>query len=310
MEDVFEEEDEEESVAVKHGTIASEAEVEACNSTVEAANILNTSDVTESVQQKTVVQGLETQPITVVASTIVDPQSPLPTPDELDYYDSQSLTPDRGVSPVEVVEDYEEPRANLIDRDSDSTLTPTLTPDGSKEPQPIITFGHTHQPRSIMTPDTNSRSAFSTPELGPVQVYEPTRLGTANSSIVEYRSLSFGEPGPEVRMSVDDVPSLTSSRSTATSPANHAFGRPGSAVYIDHPRAHSIVSTTSFIERTRKRSSIVSLSRLVGLERSKLNIETRPQSQHMPPTSPVKSKKTKRLSKLLNFWRPKNTAQR
>jgi hypothetical protein len=124
--------------------------------------------------------------------------------------------------------------------------------------------------------------------------------------------LSFGEPGPEVRMSVDDVPSLTSSRSTATSPANHAFGRPGSAVYVDpfSHRAQSIASTTSFIERTRKRSSIASLSRLVGFERSKLNIESRPQSQHMSPTtSPMKSKKTKRLSKLLNFWRPKNAAQ-
>jgi len=222
------------------------------------------------------------------------------------------LTPGRGVSPVEVVEDYEEPRACLLDRDSDSTLTPTLTPDGPKEPQTLLPLSHTPQPRSIMTSDTTGGSTFSTPELGPVQVYEPTRLGTANSSIVEYRSLSFGEPGPEVRISVDDVPSLTSSRSTATSPANHAFGRPGSAVYVDQfPRAQSIGSTISFIERTRKRSSIASLSRLVGLERSKLNIESRPQSQHMPPTtSPVKSKKTKRLSKLLNFWRPKNAAQR
>lgn len=322
MEDVFEEEDEEESGVGTHGATVGEAGPESNNLAIEATENLEDSDVTESTSHKTVDQAPETEPITVIATAvtpiqhcpeIVTMQAPLTTAaDELDHQDSHSTTPGRGVSPVEVVEDYEEPRACLLDKDSDSTLTPTLTPDGPKEPQALLMLGLAPATRPITMPDTIGGSAFSTPELGPVQVYEPTRLGTAHSSIAENRSLSFGEPGPEVRMSVDDVPSLTSSRSTATSPANYAFGRPGSAIYADQfPRAQSIVSSASFIERTRKRSSIASLSRLVGLERSKLNIESRPQSQHMPlTTSAAKPKKTKRLSKLLNFWKPKNTVQR
>ncbi|OCK81358.1 hypothetical protein K432DRAFT_295718 [Lepidopterella palustris CBS 459.81] len=126
-------------------------------------------------------------------------------------------------------------------------------------------------------------------------------------------SIHFGEPGPEVRVSVDDVPSLTSSRSTMTSALHASYSMMSPRNPGD--RSDSLCSVPSDIseQRRRKRSSIASLSRLINGssfgEKSKLSIEQRPQSEHLEPAKNPKEKKHRRLSKMMQFWKSKNSSR-
>lgn len=211
-----------------------------------------------------------------------------------------ATTPVREVSPVEVVEAHEEPRASTLERSSDSTITPSMTPD-PKEPEPLLAMSPPPGPRSIATPDTPGGSTFSGPDFGHLPGFEASRLGTANSSITDHRPF-FHEHG--TRSSVDDVPSLTSSISE-TSP-RYIWQRPASAITHDAQRSTSVYSGNSFVERTRHRASIASMS-LLGRNRSRLNIESRPQSQHIvSTTTPAKrDKRDKRQSWLSKLLKPK-----
>jgi len=146
-------------------------------------------------------------------------------------------------------------------------------------------------------------SAFPSPR-SPMS-YDAHRISTAPSSITEdnFQSLLMGEPGPEVRISVDDIPSLTSSNSTMTREsifAQHTQVRqPGPM--SDHPRPASFTSTAF----GRRRSSLASLSRLISSshgERSKLSMEV---SMDSEPEKKAKLSKTKRLSRLVQFWKAK-----
>ncbi|KAF2087442.1 hypothetical protein K490DRAFT_42066 [Saccharata proteae CBS 121410] len=215
----------------------------------------------------------------------------------------------REPSPVEIVEDHEEPRTASLTRSSDDTITPTNTTE-AKVAQQMMHLSLPAARRVPMTPDTLNGSAFSTPEFSHGEGnFEPARLGTATSA----RTLStgYGEPGPDYRGSSDDVPSLTSSRSTMTTAAQGGF--PFAVPRSPGDRNSSVSSVPSnasaFSEqRRRKRSSIVSLSRLVGMsngERSKLSIEQRPQTQHGgdQPRDSLKGKKSRRVSKMLQFWK-------
>lgn len=208
---------------------------------------------------------------------------------------------------VEVVEDFEEPRTSSLTHSSDSTVTPQPVADEVKEQQPVMNLSLPLSQQSLMTPDTVT-SSFPSPDYRSSQMsFDTPRVGTAASSMSDYPvmpSPRFGEPGPELRISVDDVPSLTSSRSTMTSAMQNAYPlvssrRPGD-------RTASLCSDPSELEsRRRKRSSIASLSRLINSssygERSKLSIEQRPQSEHS--SEPAKEKKkVNRLSKL-KFWK-------
>jgi hypothetical protein len=105
-------------------------------------------------------------------------------------------------------------------------------------------------------------------------------------------------------MSVDDVPSLTSSNSTMT---RESGANPGYA-FRDGQRSASVSSASG---PTRKRSSMVSLSRLISSshgERSKLSIESR------APSNPEierkdKGSKGKRISRMIQFWKPKESKE-
>lgn len=208
-------------------------------------------------------------------------------------------------SPIDVVEDFEEPRASSLTRDSDSTITPPLIAQDDKNEQPIISLSLPLPQHTVMTPDTFSGSSFSSHGFNNSQVsLNSPRMDTATSSSTDPRSFSFGEPGP-VRMSVDDVPSLSSSRSTMTTPPTNPFV--GANQFNPAGRASSVYSLNSLEERRNsKRASVASLSRLMGSfgEKSKLSIESRPQSQHIMSTTP-KVKKANRLSKLI-FWKKSN----
>lgn len=208
-------------------------------------------------------------------------------------------------SPIEVVEDFEEPRASSLTRDSDSTITPPLIPQDDKYAQPITSLSLPLPQHTVMTPDTLSGCSFSSHGYNNSQVsLSSPRLDTATSSSTDPRSFSFGEPGP-VRMSVDDVPSLSSSRSTMTTPPTNSFV--GANHFNSAGRSTSVYSLSSLEERRNsKRASVASLSRLMGGfgEKSKLSIESRPQSQHLMSTT-HKVKKANRLSKLI-FWKRSN----
>ncbi|KAF2269802.1 hypothetical protein CC78DRAFT_239939 [Lojkania enalia] len=215
------------------------------------------------------------------------------------------------VSPLEVVEDYEEPRTSSLTHSSDSTVTAQGTTDETKDTEQVMNFSLPLPQQSLMTPDTLA-SSFSSPDFRSSQAsFDTPRLGTSASSVTDYRAMPsphFGEPGPELRISVDDVPSLTSSRSTMTSAMHNAFPMMSPRAIGD--RSASLCSIPSVESRRRKRSSIASLSRLINgssfAEKSKLSIEQRPHSEYLEPSKESK-KKHKRLSKLMQFWKPKET---
>ncbi|KAI9701323.1 MAG: hypothetical protein M1820_006545 [Bogoriella megaspora] len=221
-------------------------------------------------------------------------------------------------NPVEVVEDHEEPRDSPQPRSSDSTVTSILASGIPKDHESQIPLQLT-QP-TLRTPASFTESSLSSPGLTPVRSsFETPRLGTAGSSITgSYRSTSvpFGEP-PHIRQSIEDVPSLTSSRSTMTSAVQpqHAAGV-SSRTLGDASRSSVCSVESAAAVRRRKRSSIASLSRLVGGsfgEKSKLNIEQRPQTEgdDAITSQEVKQKKKKenRLSKMMHFFKNKNVSQ-
>lgn len=149
----------------------------------------------------------------------------------------------------------------------------------------------------------NQSSAFPSP--GTPMSYDTQCISTAPSSVAEdnFQSLLMGEPGPEVRISVDDIPSLTSSNSTMTRESILAHNPQARYPPLaDQPRPASFTSTAF----GRRRSSLASLSRLINSshgERSKLSIEVQLDSE---PEKKTKSSKTKRLSRMMQFWKSKD----
>lgn len=130
------------------------------------------------------------------------------------------------------------------------------------------------------------------------------RMSTAPSSIAEesmIQSLLMGEPGPEVRFSVDyDIPSLTSSTSTTTRDSN-LYPRP------PQPRSREQRPVSVSSAFGRRRSSLVSLSRLISSshgERSKLSVEVT-----LDDDSGAKKRKEGKKSRfglVKRFWKTKS----
>lgn len=161
-------------------------------------------------------------------------------------------------------------------------------------PSPTLTSSH-----SAATP-----SPFPSPlsPLSPLS-YDTLFISTAPSSTTDdhgFESLLLGEPGPELRMSVDDLSSLTRSDSTTT---RESFN-PNSfqSRFKDGQRSASFSTTVA----NRKRSSIASLSRLISSahgERSKLAIESRAPSYCEGDSRQKSISRTKRISRLMKFWK-------
>jgi hypothetical protein len=208
-------------------------------------------------------------------------------------------------SPVEIVDDSIPPRPDSGAHSSDSTATPPFRADAAKGLAPVDIqpfnlqppYQSPSSPRSLPSSFPSPRSPFS---------YDAQRISTAPSSITDentLQSLLMGEPGPEVRMSVDDVPSLTSSNSTMTRESGHpGFNNPQ---FRDGHRSASLSSAAV----TRKRSSMASLSRLISSshgERSKLSTEARAPTPDGEKKE--KSSKSKRISRMMQFWKPKESS--
>lgn len=155
-----------------------------------------------------------------------------------------------------------------------------------------------------LSPYSTSHASSHPSPRSPMSI-DAQRISTAPSSVADescFQSLLMGEPGPEVRISMDyDIPSLTSSTSTMT--RESAFvptARPYQAALREQRPAS--MSSAAF---GRRRSSLISLSRLISSshgERSKLSTELTPESQ-AEARSPRKHRKT-RLSKMMQFWKP------
>lgn len=174
-----------------------------------------------------------------------------------------------------------------------------------------------------LTPVTPSMtiSSSASPELQAIIFDTPSAVSpsplTSASSFTDERtihSLLAGEPGPELRMSVDEAPSLTSDNSTMRS-VKHKYGGPNSSdisVRGAAGRSGSVTSDATGIigqdaprPAAVKRSSLVSLSKLVGgshAEKSKLSIETSAQPDSHEGVA--KEKKRKRF-KLMQLFRSK-----
>lgn len=146
-------------------------------------------------------------------------------------------------------------------------------------------------------------SSFPSPR-SPVS-YDAHRISTAPSSITEdnFESLLRGEPGPELRISVDDIPSLTSSNSTITRESvAHGGNARHPPLSHEQPRPASFTSTAF----GRRRSSLASLHRLISSshgERSKLSMEVPMDSE---PEKKHKVSKAKRIGRMVQFWKSKD----
>jgi hypothetical protein len=198
-------------------------------------------------------------------------------------------------SPVDSVAIYpEESRAHSLTKSSDSSEAPTIL----AAPSPS-------EPRSLplKTPDTLTSSAFSSPDFTRRRgSFDHSRLGTSTSSIGDNRTMSSCTTGEQ---NDDDVPSLTSSRSTMISTLNVNASRRD----ISGTRTPSLTSgPPEVLEIQRKRASIQSFSQLVGNSfgpRPGTSDYKRPQTAAELPSSHLPRKKEHRLKKLM-FWKSKH----
>ncbi|KAL5612362.1 uncharacterized protein BROUX77_002518 [Berkeleyomyces rouxiae] len=153
-----------------------------------------------------------------------------------------------------------------------------------------------------VSPYANSSGSFPSP-MSPVS-YDTHCLSTAPSSLNDentFQSLLRGEPGPEVRISVD-IPSLTSTNSAGT--RESAFQHPPNRTTPQLREERPVSVSSAF---GRRRSSLASLSRLINSsygERSKLSMEIPVDELEDRKTKPSRAK---RISRLVQFWKPKES---
>ncbi|KHN96330.1 uncharacterized protein MAM_05916 [Metarhizium album ARSEF 1941] len=190
----------------------------------------------------------------------------------------------------------------------------SLTADqhGSPASSPRIPPGHRdlsivdlNQATPTSPYSTSHASSYPSPR-SPMSM-DAQRISTAPSSVTDensFHSLLMGEPGPEVRISVDyDIPSLTSSNSTMTRDSTFVPSARMSQPSLREQRPSS-VSSAAF---GRRRSSLVSLSRLISSshgERSKLSMEVTLDNEAEGNRSRSKGSKTRRLGRMMQFWKP------
>ena len=215
------------------------------------------------------------------------------------------------IFPVEIVDAAEAPRFSVVTKSSDdSTITPRLSLDPSlhRPASAPLDFARPTLGQYFELPDTTS-SAVSSPSFANTS-FDVPRLNTARSSITDrtaWSSSRIGEHAHDHGYSADDVPSLTSSASTMIS-ANPPRFSSSAGTRTSGDRSSSFtaaVPTQTRPATAGKRSSLASLSRLVGSsygEKSKLSIES--QASHDDADKPDK-KKGNRISRLMRFWKSK-----
>ncbi len=211
---------------------------------------------------------------------------------------------------VEIVSAEEEPRFSVITKSSDeSTITPTLSHDplGPRPASAPIDFA-LQTPSLAYSPETPSTVSSANFTKTSFDAADGPRIHTATSSITDRVTLGSSRVGEQGTGSVDDVPSLTSSASTMISGQPTRFSSSANTT-SSAERSSSLSAAVPARTRTdnsSKRSSLASLSRLVGgsYNKSKLNLE-----MSAPPDSPEKSEKKKgrRISRMMRFFKSKET---
>lgn len=211
---------------------------------------------------------------------------------------------------IDIVDAVEEPHFSFMTKSSDeSTATPTLANDllGCGLPDTLTEYSFPRPVQYLDAPE--SQSSVSSPDFADTS-FDVPRLHTATSSITDRTTLSsrrIGGTGQGSTYSTEDVPSLTSSASTMISSHPPRFT---SNAETRSSGERSMSFSAAVPRRTRpvsagKRSSLASLSRLVGGsygEKSKLSIESRAQSDDSD--KPEKNKRS-RMSRLMRFWKAK-----
>lgn len=235
---------------------------------------------------------------------------PLPTPRiERELSDSSlksDVAPDE-FGAVEIVNADEEPRAFNATKASNISTTSSVFPIDPVLQRPVsapIDFAVRRFGLAFATPES---SCVSSPDFHRTS-FDTPRMHTANSSITDRATLGScrtGETGLSMRGSVDDVPSLTSSASMMSARTPRFSRNHANRTDVDLPASLSTERGSSSHSNVGKRSSLASLSRLVGSsygEKSKLHIE-----EHAQPDSTEKREKKKgnRISRLMRFWKSK-----
>ncbi|MCJ1229450.1 hypothetical protein MMC12_006117 [Toensbergia leucococca] len=215
-----------------------------------------------------------------------------------------------GANLIEIVHAEEEPRASMVTKSSDeSTVTPRLSHDPliNRPASAPIDFALPRSGFLSRTPETPS-SAVSSPDFDTTS-FDIPRINTATSSITDRVTWSSSRTGDQSldRGSVDDVPSLTSSASTMMSAHPPRFSSSaGTRSSAERSSSFSaVVPPRTRSNDTGKRSSLASLSRLVGSsygEKSKLSQEERAQPDNAERSE---KKKGNRISRLMQFWKSK-----
>ncbi|KAI3401578.1 hypothetical protein diail_10179 [Diaporthe ilicicola] len=181
-----------------------------------------------------------------------------------------------------------------------SPISPRAPMDGSSSSHTTASSLVPVSPYSSVT----QSSSFPSPRT-PVS-YDANIISTAPSSVTDdsFQSLLMGEPGPEVRKSMD-VPSLSSSHSNQ--PRENLFAQ--QAAYMNRPPAPGErPASFSAMAFGGRRGSLASLGRLISSshgERSKLSTEV----FNGESEKKLKGSKTRRFSKMMQFWKPKENAQ-
>lgn len=190
--------------------------------------------------------------------------------------------------------------------DSGAPSPKRILPASTNEPPPVDAVPLTLPQGAFMPLSPYSISTTSSYPSPRSPMSDAHRVSTAPSSVAEdnsFQSLLMGEPGPEVRISMDyDIPSLTSSTSTMTRESGfNPQARPHPSALRD--QRPSSVSSAAF---GRRRSSLISLSRLISSshgERSKLSTELTFEEAENRTARKNKSK-SKKLGRMMQFWKP------
>lgn len=194
-------------------------------------------------------------------------------------------------------------RRDSVDSGAPSAPSPRQVPVTADLPvdDPLVLPSASGTP---LSPYSASYISSSHPSPRSPMSVDAQRISTAPSSITDdsFHSLLMGEPGPEVRVSMDyDAPSVASSHSAMT--------RDSTFIPVPRPRQLGPSRDQRPVSMSapfgRRRSSLASLSRLISSshgERSKLSMEVTLDNE--PELRKSKHSKTKRLGRMMQFWKP------
>ncbi len=199
--------------------------------------------------------------------------------------------------------DAEDELAHQPARSSNSTITPPIIPEDDNQKRPASSpmeflYG---APQTTYASSTEARtatnSAISSPDAEHISFDKQPRLNRYT-----------GEQSLDVvlRGSNDDLPSLTDSVSTGVVPR---FSSSAGTRSSTEQRAVSFSGPTQAKSgHAWKRASLASLNRLIpgSTNGSKLRFE----ETAVPAEEEKTKKKTNRISKLVNFWRSKEKAEK